>query len=66
MALGETHSTEYRSSQKVRGPGNMVWLVFIDWVISWANECEGYPNYFGKGVEISRNWVTAHFLIFDG
>ena len=23
-----------------------------------------YSIYFGEGVEISRNWVTAHFLIF--
>ena len=44
----------------------MAWLIFMDWVISWANECEGYFNYFRKEVEISRNWVTAHFLIFDG
>ena len=42
MTLGETHSTEYGPSQKVRGPGNMAWLIFMDWVISWANEREGY------------------------
>jgi len=23
-----------------------------------------YSIYFGEGVEISRNWITAHFLIF--
>ena len=42
----------------------MVWLVFMGWVISQANEWEGHSNYFGEGVEISRNWATAHFLVF--
>ena len=32
--------------------------------ISWANEWEDYCNYFREGVEIFRNWVTAHFLTF--
>ena len=44
----------------------MGWLVFMDWVISQANEWEDYSNYFGEGVGISRNWTTAHFLTFDG
>ena len=26
----------------------MSWLVFIGWVISYANEWEGYSNYFGR------------------
>ena len=42
----------------------MEWLVFIGWIISYANEWEGYSNYFGEGVEISRNWATTHFLVF--
>ena len=32
----------------------MVWLVFIGWVISYANEWEDYCNYFGEGVEVSK------------
>ena len=44
----------------------MGWLVFMDWVILYANKWEDYSNYLGEGVEISRNWATAHFLIFDG
>ena len=53
-------------SQKARGKRsqNMVWLVFMGWVISKANEWEDYSNYFGEGAEISRNWATAHFLAF--
>ena len=43
----------------------MVWLVFMGWVISSA-EWEDYSNYLGEGVEISRNWATAHFLAFHG
>ena len=33
----------------------------MGWVISQANEWGDYPNYFGAGVEISRNWAGAHF-----
>ena len=40
----------------------MVWLVFVGWVISEASEWEDYSNYLGEGVEISRNWATAHIL----
>ena len=58
--------TECGPSQKAREPRNMVWLVFMDWVISQANEWEDYSNYFREGVEISRNWATAHFLAFYG
>ena len=36
-------------------PRNLVWLVFIGWVISYANEWEDYSNYFWEGVEIS--WI---------
>ena len=25
---------------------------------------EDYSNYSGEGVEISRNWASAHFLVF--
>ena len=28
---------------------DVAWLVFIGWVISYANEWEDYSNYFGKG-----------------
>ena len=38
-------------------------LVFIGWVISYANEWEDYSNYFGEGVEISRILVTTHSLV---
>ena len=36
------------------------------WVTSWVDKRKDYFNYFGKGVGISRNWVTAHFLAFYG
>ena len=39
-----------------------MWLVFMGWVISYANEWEDFSNYFGDRVEISRNWVTTHSL----
>ena len=42
----------------------MVWLVFMDWAISWTNEWEDYSSYFGEGAEIFRNWATAHFFFF--
>ena len=45
-------------------PQNVAQLVFIGWVISYANEWEDYSNYFGEGVEISRIWATAHSLVF--
>ena len=34
--------------------------------LNWTelNEWEDYSNYFGEGVEISRNWATAHSLVF--
>ena len=44
----------------------MVWLVFMGWVISQANEWEDYSNYFKEGVGTSRNWATACFLAFYG
>ena len=44
----------------------MMWLAFKGWVILLANEWEDYSNYFGEGAEISRNWATAHFLVFAG
>ena len=43
---------------------NVVWLVFIGWVISYANEWEDYSNCFGEGMEISRIWATPHSLVF--
>ena len=27
----------------------MGWLVFMGWVISWANEWEDFPTILGKG-----------------
>ena len=44
-------------------PQNMVWLVFMGWVISKVNEWEDYPNYFEEGVGISRNWATTQFWL---
>ena len=44
----------------------MAWLVFMNWVISQANEWEDYSNYFREGVGISRYWATTHFLTFYG
>ena len=41
----------------------MGWLVFMDWVISYA-KWEPYSNCFGERLEISRNWATAHLLVF--
>ena len=38
----------------------------MDWVVSRANEWEGYSNYLEEGAEISRIWDTARYLIFDG
>ena len=37
---------------------------YMGWVISQANEWKDYSKYFGKGVELSRNWATAHSLVF--
>ena len=31
-----------------------------------GNEWEDYFSYLGYGAELSRNWATAHFLVFDG
>ena len=45
-------------------PWNLAWLVFIRWVISYANEWEDYSNYFWEGAEISRIWATTHSLVF--
>ena len=44
-------------------PRNVEWLVFIGWVISYANDWEDYSNYFWEGVEISRILVTTHSLV---
>ena len=50
---------------QVRRPWNLACLVFIGWVISYANEWEDYSNYFGEGAETSRIWATAHSLSFN-
>ena len=62
----EAHSTD-KSAGRRRGrvqPRNVAWLAFIGWVISYANEWEGYSNYCGEGAEISGIWATAHSLVF--
>ena len=28
------------------------------------SEWEDHSNYLGEGVEVSRNWATAHFVVF--
>ena len=43
---------------------NVARLVFIGWIISYANEWEGYSNYFLEGVEIYRIWSITHSLVF--
>ena len=48
-------------SQKAECPGLWRWLVFMSWIISYTNKWEEYSNYIEDGVEISRNWATAHF-----
>ena len=45
-------------------PWNIAWLGFMGWVIWKINDWEDYSNYFGEGVEISRNWATTHFSVF--
>ena len=37
--------------------------VFMGWVISLANQWKDHSNYFEEGVQISRNWATAYFLV---
>ena len=49
--------------QKVSAMQNVAWLVFIGWVVSYANKHENYSNYFWEGAEISRAWATAHSLV---
>ena len=48
----------------MRAAENVGGLVLIGWVISYGNEWEGYSNYFGEGVEMSRIWATTHSLVF--
>ena len=44
---------------------NLVWLVFIGWVISYVREREEDSSCFWEGVEISRIWATTvHSLVF--
>ena len=44
-------------------PRNVAWLIFIGWVISYANNWEDYFNYFWERMEISRILVTTHSLV---
>ena len=48
-------------SQKVKHSERLALLA-----TSQANEWEDYSSSFGEAVGISRNWVTAPFLVFDG
>ena len=65
VALGEAHSTDrVWAISEGESLQNMGWLVFMGWIISQANEWEDYSNYFGEGVEVSRNWATSHSLVF--
>ena len=57
------HSVGYHSG-RVRQVRNVAWLVYIGWVISYANEWEDYSNCSGEGLEISRIWATVHSLVF--
>ena len=36
----------------------------MGWVSPHADEWKDYFNSFGKGVETSGNWATAHFSVF--
>ena len=44
----------------------MEWLVSMGSVISQIKSRRIIPTILEGGVEISRNWATFHFLIFDG
>ena len=46
---------QYASSQKGRVASKYGVVIFMGWVISYANEWEEYSNYFGEGANISRN-----------
>ena len=35
-------------------PRNVVWLAFMSWVISQANEWEDYSNHLGKGEDVQE------------
>ena len=66
-SLTERSTLHKQSADHSRGrvwPQNMVWLVFIDRVISYAIEWEAYSNCFWKGAGISRVWATTHSLVF--
>ena len=58
------HRQEFGHSRGWVQPRNVAWLIFIGWVISYANKWEGYSNYFWAGVEISRIWAASHSLVF--
>lgn len=56
----------HRQNEDFLRKGELAWhvglLVFMVWIILWANKWEDYSNYFGEGVGISRNWATAQFF----
>ena len=43
-----------------------MWRGLLLWAVSLADEWEDYSKYFEEGAEISRNWATTQFLVFDG
>ena len=58
-----TLQTDCVPSQKEKTALKYGVVVFMHLVISEANEWENYSNHFRKGVRISRNWPTSHFLV---
>ena len=46
-------------------PRKALWLAFMGWVLSQINEWEDYLNNLREEGKISRNWATAHILVFD-
>ena len=67
VTVGDTHSIDRTLSiSKGKWPEMWGWLVFMGWVILWANKRDNYSNSLGEGVVISRNWGTTHSLAFYG
>ena len=56
----------HRQNEDFLRKGELAWhvglLVFMVWIMLWANKWEDYSNDFGEGVGISRNWATAQFF----
>ena len=45
---------------------SVAWLIFISWVILYANEWEGYSNCFGEGVEQKQKQHPVADVTADG